>query len=220
MTHSPLSQKFLDLPETIPVFPLTGALLLPGGYLPLNIFEPRYLAMVDDALKSDRLIGMIQPRDNTQTPPALYDTGCAGRITDFTETTDGRYLITLSGVCRFKIAQELDVKTPYRRIRADWKNFEGDFNRKECLDIDRPALHETLKEFLTLNGMDGDWDSMSGTSDNKLITCLSMVSPFEPKEKQALLEAPCCASRARLFMTMLEMAVAAAHASDTPPTRH
>lgn len=195
-----------DLPEKLAVFPLPGVLLLPAGNLPLNIFEPRYLKMVEDALGGNRLIGMIQPRENTDRP-ALYDIGCAGKITEFSETKDGRYLITLTGICRFKIAEELPTTTPYRQVRTDWKPFEKDIETSTCLGLDRKKLHTLLQSYFSSQDMKCDWSKIEETTDGKLITCLSMICPFDAKEKQALLEAPCCKTRAESFMTMLEMAV-------------
>ena len=191
------------LPEELPVFPLPGVLLLPRGRLPLNIFEPRYIAMVDDALKTDRMIGMIQPRDDA----ALYETGCAGKITSFDETEDGRYLITLTGISRFKIKNELPLKNGYRRFRADWSPFSDDFKETDCLDLDRDALKKMLAEYFQLQDLCCDMDAIDGASDNKLITCLSMICPFDPGEKQALLEARCCRERAQKFLALLKIAV-------------
>lgn len=199
------------LPQEIPVFPLTGVLLLPRGQLPLNIFEPRYLAMVNDALRGDRMIGVIQPRDFQQgmtgnkTP--LFTTGCVGRITSFEETEDGRYLITLTGISRFHIDQELALVQGYRRARVKWDNFTDDLQAHDCLGIDRNQLKDLLRHYFNLEGLSCSWDMIDGASDDKLITALSMICPLDPGEKQALLEAACCRTRAKMFMTMLEMAV-------------
>lgn len=196
------------LPDELPVFPLSGVLLLPRGHLPLNIFEPRYVAMVDDALKSgNRMIGMIQPRSDS----SLYETGCAGRITNLEETKDGRYLIALTGICRFRIAQELPQQNGYRRVRPDWSPFVRDSEEMSCLDLDRPALREMLSRYFAMQDIHCDMDAIDGASDEKLITCLSMVCPFDPGEKQVLLEAKCCRERAQKFMALLKMAV---HADD------
>lgn len=191
------------LPETLPVFPLPGVLLLPRGQLPLNIFEPRYIAMVDDALKTDRMIGMIQPRDDT----ALYETGCAGRITSFSETGDGRYLITLTGTSRFRIKNELSLKNGYRNVQADWSSFSDDFRGMDCLDLDRDTLKKMLEDYFQMQDLRCDMDAIDSASDDKLITCLSMICPFDPGEKQALLEAKCCRERAQKFMALLKMAI-------------
>ncbi len=203
------------LPTALPVFPLNGVLLLPGGQLPLNIFEPRYIAMVEDALKSDRLIGMIQPRQGNDAFDAeddtpLFDIGCAGRVTAFEETDDGRYLITLTGLCRFKVVQELPVSAGgYRAVETDWRDFSADMSQAACLDLDREKLNTLLQSYFDIQGISCDWDAVDNAPDQKLITCLSMICPFDASEKQALLEAGCCRRRAEMFMTMLEMAVCA-----------
>lgn len=209
-TASQTSSSFA-LPQSLPIFPLTGVLLLPRGQLPLNIFEPRYLAMVEDALKMDRLIGMIQPRDFQQGMTAdrapLFETGCAGKITAFEETEDGRYLITLTGVSRFRLAEELPPQRGYRRVRADWSAFSEDRQARDCLGIDRNQLKDLLRSYFDIEGLSCSWDSIDGANDDKLMTALSMICPLDPGEKQALLEAACCRSRAKMFMTMLEMAI-------------
>lgn len=191
------------LPEEIPVFPLPGVLLLPRGQLPLNIFEPRYIAMVDDALKADRMIGMIQPRDGA----SLYQTGCGGRITAFEETGDGRYLITLTGLSRFHVIKEIGMRNGYRRVRADWAPFAHDFDEMDHLDIDRTALKQMLENYFLKHAIKCDADIVDDAPDEKLITCLSMICPFDAGEKQVLLEARCCRERAQKFMAMLKMAV-------------
>jgi len=193
----------IALPDEIPVFPLTGVLLLPRGQLPLNIFEPRYKAMVDDALKSHRLIGMIQPREDG----SLFTTGCAGKITAFNETDDGRYEITLKGLSRFVIGLELpNTPTGYRRIRANWSDFPKDTDPVGHLNLDRNRLRDLLRNYFDMEGMDCEWSAMETVSDDNLITCLSMVCPLDSSEKQALLEARCGNTRSELFMTLLEMA--------------
>jgi hypothetical protein len=206
MELNPFAPPHEDLPETLPVFPLRSAFLLPTGQLPLNIFEPRYLKMVDDALSGHRMIGMIQPADDSE-KPALVKTGCAGKIIEFSQTPDGRYLITLAGVFRFNIIQEMDTPKPYRMVQPDWGAYSGDQKAHHCLDLNRDHLKSLLKTYFTNEGMECDWSAVDGSPDGKLITCLSMVCPFEAKEKQALLEAPCCKTRAELFIGMLEMAV-------------
>lgn len=199
------------LPQNLPVFPLTGVLLLPRGQLPLNIFEPRYLAMIEDALKGDRLIGMIQPRDFQQGMTSdfapLFGTGCAGKITAFEERDDGRYLITLTGICRFRVDEELPMQRGYRRVRTNWTDFNADPQAHDCLGIDRNHLKDLLRSYFDIEGLSCSWDSIDGASDDKLITALAMICPLDPGEKQALLEAACCRTRAKMFMTMLEMAV-------------
>lgn len=211
MSKNPFAPDFDDLPAALPVFPLTGVLLLPGGHLPLNIFEPRYLEMVDAALSSHRLIGMVQPKtpnyDGAQKNPEISATGCAGKIVDYCETEDGRYVITLNGICRFSIVEEMKTTTKFRQVKPDWGPFEKDLNAIGCLDLDREKLNILLEKYFDIQGLHCDWGMIEEASDEKLITCLSMICPFEPQEKQALLEAVCCNARADLFMTMLDMAV-------------
>ncbi len=209
------------LPGAIPVFPLAGVLLLPRGHLPLNIFEPRYRAMVDDALRSDRLIGMIQPmKAAAQNGADLFSIGCAGRITSFTETEDDRYLITLTGLSRFKMTMELPPQQGYRRAAVDWSAFAEDLKPMNCLDLDRAKLQPLLSSYFSLHGLSCDWDMIDGATDERLITCLSMICPFDPCEKQALLEAPCCRSRAGMFLAMLELAVHGGDQPESHPVRH
>ena len=203
---NPFAPAFDDLPEILPVFPLGGALLLPSGQLPLNIFEPRYIAMIERAMATNRLIGMVQPKDEAD-PPALYETGCAGKIVEFTETPDGRYLVTLAGIARFKIARELSQDNGYRRVTALWDGFESDLTQSGCLGLDRKTLNNILGQYFEMQGMDCDWKAIETATDGRLITCLSMVCPFDPAEKQALLEAKCCKTRAEMFMAMLEIAL-------------
>jgi len=206
MEQNPFAPHHNDLPETLPVFPLSGVLLLPFGQLPLNIFEPRYLAMINTALRTHRMIGMIQPKESNNHPP-LYETGCAGKITEFAETDDGRYLISLTGICRFKIKHELEITEGYRIVKPLWNDFEKDMTRQTCLDMNREKLKNLLINYFEQENMDCDFDKFDNIPDGKLMTCLSMICPFEPREKQALLEQTCCASRAKLFLTMLEMAI-------------
>lgn len=211
MSKNAFAPEFKDLPDTLPVFPLTGVLLLPNGQLPLNIFEKRYLDMVDDALSSHRLIGMIQPEkpnpEGVVDNPALSKVGCAGKITDFSETSDGRYLISLTGIVRFQLEQELQATTLYRQVKPDWGHYKSDLDSQGCIDLDRDKLNELLANYFDKEGLDCDWSMVEKAADEKLITCLSMICPFEPQEKQALLEASCCNKRSELFMAMLEMAV-------------
>ena len=198
-----------DLPDTIPVFPLPGALLLPGGRLPRNIFEPSYLAMLDDALRSDhRLIGMIQP-SNDDRPPKLHKIGCAGRITSLSETEDGRYLIVLSGVSRFRIKEEREGFSPYRKIEANWAPFAGDLDRTETEDpFDKEAFLELLRKYFEVANLASDWDTMREAETEMLINSLSMMCPFEVEEKQALLEAPTLADRADTLEALIRFAIA------------
>ena len=200
-----------NLPAEIPLFPLDGVLLLPRGHLPLNIFEPRYIEMVEDALKGSRMIGMVQPQDYDEKDEALsvplYDIGCAGKITEFVETDDGRFHITLSGICRFRILKELELKNSYRRCKPSWMSFENDLKPEGCIDLDRDRMQTLLESYFDLNSLSCDWEAIEKAPDEKLITCLSMICPLGAREKQALLEADGCARRAEMFMTMLEMAV-------------
>lgn len=206
MTTNPFAPAFENLPDSLPIFPLAGVLLLPGGQLPLNIFEPRYLKMVDAALAGPRMIGMIQP-SGAGNPPPVYGIGCAGKITEFSETDDGRYLITLSGICRFRVREERQADTPYRQITPDWQPFEKDMLKTDCLGLDRKKLAGLLQSYFPQQGLSCDWSKVEEATDNRLITCLSMICPFDAKEKQALLEAACCKTRAEIFMSMLEIAV-------------
>jgi Lon protease-like protein len=221
MSRSVFDPGYSELPATLPIFPLAGALLLPKGRLPLNIFEPRYLAMTRDALKGERLIGMVQPQESggDADAPAVYRTGCAGRLVSFSETDDGRYLIALSGLTRFHIAEELPRDRPYRRITADWQPFRGDFDQAPAGLIDRPRLLAALKPFFERFGIAGDWKSLEGTHDERLVAVLAMACPFRPSEKQALLEAVDLAERARLLTALVEMAVLGGEQPDDAP-RH
>jgi Lon protease-like protein len=210
MTRGPLEPTFEDLPADIPIFPLGGVLLLPRGKLPLRIFEPRYLAMTQDALGAPlRLIGMVQPLDKAdrQRNPPIYKIGCAGRITSFSETDEGQYLITLTGVCRFAISNELELVKGYRRVAAGWDAFGGDFGDAAGLEVDRTRLLGGLKDYFKLHGIAANWEAIEQTPDERLVTSLAMICPFEPSEKQALLEAGDLAARAQLMTTLIEMAL-------------
>jgi hypothetical protein len=201
--------RFEDLPRILPVFPLTGALLLPEGRLPLNIFEPRYLAMVEDALGWGRLIGMVQPvTGEDEGIPTLYGTGCAGRISSFDETEDGRLLITLTGVCRFHIGTEVDPSRGYRRVDADWSAFRGDLDQPEAVALDRDRLFVLLRAYLKQQGLELNLKAVEAASDLALTVNLPMALPFEPPEKQALLEAADPAIRGQTLITLMEMALA------------
>ena len=206
MSRSAFDPRFEELPEVLPVFPLEGAVLLPGGRLPLNIFEPRYLKMVADTLAGPRLIGMVQPRDDSteQGSAPIYELGCAGRISDFSETDDSRYLITLTGLIRFTVEQELAEPGSYRRVRPGFARFRGDLEEDEGL-IDRERLLHALGSYFTNNGIEGDWDAIRKTSDERLVTSLAMICPFQPPEKQALLEAVTLLERAETMTAILEM---------------
>ncbi len=196
--------------ETLPIFPLPGVLLLPRGQLPLNIFEPRYLAMTRDALAGDRLIGMVQPSDPHQPlsgNPPVYPTGCAGRITSFSETEDGRYLLALTGLCRFRIAEELPLKEGYRRVVPRWDEFAGDLRTVREPGFDRERLIRGLRAYFDRHQIKAEWDAIGSVPGERLITSVAMVCPFEPSEKQALLEASDLEARAQLLTAIVEMAV-------------
>jgi len=209
MTANPFDPPFEKLPATLPVFPLPGVLLLPRGKLPLNIFEPRYLAMTEDALAGNRMIGMIQPSDPAcrGPEPPVYPIGCAGRITTFSETEDGRFLITLTGTCRFEVTRELPTTRGYRRIIPCWDRFAVDLAEPAASDLDRPRLIEGLRSYFRLQGISANWEAIEATADEKLVTSLAMICPFDPPEKQALLEALTLAERGRLLIALIEMAV-------------
>lgn len=237
-----------DLPQVLPVFPLPGVLLLPGGRLPLNVFEPRYVNMVRDALAGSRLIGMIQPvlGDDGEEPrelvedavmdeglpgaeiaasgedpgaAPLYRTGCAGRIVSFSETDDGRYLITLRGVVRFAVAQELDPVDGYRRVRAGYAPYADDLMQQHAL-FDRDRLVAALGEYFDQHGIEADWDAIREASNERLVTSLAMVCPFSSAEKQALLEAPDASQRAETMTTILEMAAFGPAGRGAAASRH
>lgn len=199
-----------DLPEVVPVFPLPGALLLPRARLPLNIFEPRYLAMLDDCLRSDhRLIGMVQPFEDAGQPPRLHTIGCAGRVTSLSETEDGRYLIALTGICRFRIRSELEGFTPYRRVKADYADFHDDLNRVEDeFPGDREAFMALLRDYFDAARLSSDWDSMRDAEPELLINSLAMMCPFSVEEKQALLEAPRLSDRCETLKALMQFAIA------------
>ena len=219
------------LPDTLPIFPLTGVLLLPRGRLPLNIFEPRYLAMTRDALGGERLIGMVQPsepqRDNRgggAINPPVYPIGCAGRITAFSETDDGRYLLTLTGVSRFRIRDELPLLSGYRRIVAEWQPFARDVDTPTGAEFDRDRFIRGLKGFFTQRQISADWEAIEKAAGEHLINSIAMLCPFAPSEKQALLEAPDLDERARLLITLVEMAAVnpaqSFSAEESGATRH
>lgn len=210
--------KAIELPQVIPVFPLPGSILLSRGQLPLNVFEPRYLNMVDDAMAGDRIIGLIQPLSSALEPqPPLARVGCAGRITSFNETSDGRYLITLTGICRFNVTSELPVKTPYRQVRADFAPFEADLRAPDpSADFDRHGFLDALRPYLEHRGLNVDWDTAEAAPQEALINSLAMALPFEPPEKQALLEADTLDARARALTALLRIEAAASDDDDGP----
>ena len=201
-----------SLPSRIPIFPLAGVLLLPGGKLPLHIFEPRYRDMVRDALAGERLIGMVQPTDPTCAAPRpeIYGAGCAGRIVEDRKTNDGRFYLTLHGLCRFRVAEELSVATRYRQVAADWTPYQADLGAPdEDCRVDRARLLPALRAYLQLAGIPADWKAVEGAPSAALVNYLSMICPFAPSEKQALLEAVDVAERGRVMTALIEMAVLA-----------
>ena len=210
MSRSPFEPSFAQLPVTLPIFPLTGVLLLPGGRLPLNIFEPRYLAMTRDALAAARMIGMVQPQDGQgdAREPAIYRSGCAGRMTSWSETDDGRYLVTLAGVARFDIAEELPRDRLYRRVVPVWAPYRDDLALEDLAlgAAERDRLLRAIKPFFRRHGITADWKAVEASPDERLVSTLAMVRPFAPREKQALLEAKGGGERARLLTALMEMA--------------
>lgn len=205
-----------ELPERVPVFPLSEALLLPRADMPLNLFEPRYLAMLDAAMKSHRLIGMVQPKpgdgpeqdSDTDEAPDLSEIGCVGRVTAMQETGDGRYIITLTGIARFRIIEELPTTTAFRQCRVDFSEFEADFRPEEGdAGVDRERLLETLNAFLSANGLDADWDDINRAPTEALVNLLAMMSPYGAREKQALLEAQTVADRSEMLIAITEMSL-------------
>lgn len=217
MSHGPFHPRFDDLPPVLPLFPLAGALLLPGGKLPLNIFEPRYLNMVLDCLGMGRMIGMIQPADpdpvpsraTSRTPMAparLYSVGCAGRVSSFSEAEDGRLLITLSGVTRFRVRSERPLQRGYRMIEPDWDSYRGDLNGPGDLTLDRGRLMDGLAAFIQRHDLPLNLRLLDEIAEPALVTSLAMLCPFEVEEKQALLEAPDLQGLADMLLTLLDMA--------------
>jgi Lon protease-like protein len=210
--------KANDLPQVIPVFPLDGAVLLPGGRLPLNIFEPRYLNMVDDAMAGARIIGMVQTRGGSREAPKLAPVGCAGRITSYTETPDGRYLITLTGVCRFQPGEELPVQTPYRQVRPKFDMYESDLNPPPADGLFKGTLFfDVLKNYLDTQGLEIDWETARSAPPDALVNSLAIGLPFDAAEKQALLEAYSIADRRDALMALMEIDSAGAD-DDEPPS--
>lgn len=219
-----------DLDGELGVFPLAGALLLPRGRLPLNIFEPRYVAMVDDALRERRLIGMIQPQgvsddpddddeedpgtasrrsvigSSLERPPALYRVGCVGRVASFAEREDGTFSISLLGIARFRVWQEVDVRNGYRQVRPDFRLYAGDLVEPLPFEFDRTLLLQSLRQYFVLRGFEARWEAIEQMDDETLITTLSMICPFPPPEKQALLEALTLQERAETLQALLQMA--------------
>jgi Lon protease-like protein len=211
-----------DLPEVIPVFPLPGALLLPRGQMPLNIFEPRYLSMIDDALRAEhRLIGMIQPdiaHPGREDRPNLFKIGCVGRITQLAETGDGRYLVQLTGIVRFRVEEELAVATLYRQCRVTFAPYADDFVARKGEDaVDRPTLLRALSQFLSANDLKADWEGIENAPNEALVNALAMMSPYGAAEKQALLEAPDLKTRAEILVAVTEIELAKSRTSGETP---
>jgi hypothetical protein len=200
-----------NLPEILPIFPLPGALLLPRGHLPLHIFEPRYRKMTEAALSGERMIGMVQPRDpDAETigdDGLIYGTGCAGRIVSFTEIDDGRYMLTLRGVCRFRIAKELPLQDGFRRVRPDYEPYQQDVAEPAGMALDRENLIGSVHRYVHAKGLTADWPAIKEASNEALVVALSMMCPFEPREKQALLECRDLAALAHLLTSLLEMGI-------------
>ena len=211
-----------DLADVIPVFPLPGALLLPRGQMPLNIFEPRYVAMVDEALRTNRIVGMIQPdQDGGGTPlvPKLYGVGCAGRITQLAETGDGRYLVTLTGIARFRVEEEVPSTLPFRLCRVSFAPFTADFQARAGEDeVDREAVLKALRAFARATDLKIDWAGVEQAPNEALVNALAMMSPFGPREKQALIEAPDLKARAEALVAITEIELARAERGDSEPT--
>ncbi len=210
-----------ELPDEFAVFPLAGALLLPRGRLPLNIFEKRYVAMTEDALGAGRMLGMIQPDASApagNSGPGLFRIGCLGRLSSFSETDDGRYLITLTGIIRFAIAEELAMSRGYRRVRGDFSAFLADLDTTgQPIDLDRDKLLQALRRYFQRRGFDANWDAIEAMPDDMLVITLCMVCPFEPVEKQALLVAATDAERAETLLALLEMGAAGPDAGTSSP---
>jgi Lon protease-like protein len=208
MSTDIFAPPFEDLPETLPIFPLAGTILLPRCRLPLNIFEPRYLAMIEAALGTGRVIGMIQPVDSGADDPApeIYRTGCGGRISSYSETDDGRMLLILTGMCRFDVVEELQVDTPFRQVRAEWGPYRADMESFSSDEVDRDHLFEILRAYFDARGLDTDWEALETTDDENLVNSLVMSCPFEASEKQLLLEADNVRDRNRLMTSLMELA--------------
>jgi len=215
-----------ELPATIPIFPLAGVLLLPRARLPLQMFEPRYVALAEDAMAGDRVIGMIQPRQQEQQmpddAPDVFETGCLGRIVEHRRTDDGRHLVTLAGICRFAVAEEVAPQRGYRRVVADYSAFADDLDDVGTAvgpdAFDRARFLAALRDYMDTNGIAADWEAIDESSDDRLVSALAMLCPFAPSEKQALLECASLGGRAEAMTTLFEMSVAEGGASR--PTSH
>lgn len=220
MSTNPFTTRFEDLPHSLPIFPLPNAVLLPRQRLPLNIFEPRYLSMVQDALRADRHIGMIQPNAEAARidPAPVYKVGCAGRITTFQESEDGRFLIQLTGVCRFEVLEEIAQSKGYRRVLPGWQAFRADFEEPPEPPLGLDQLEGTLKSYFQANQLEASWDQLRQLPAAHLVDFLATNLPFEVEEKQALVEASSVVERARFLQSALEMAVRSS--SGANETRH
>jgi len=198
-----------DMPDVIPVFPLPGALLLPRSKLPLHIFEPRYLSMIEDCMKTrSRFIGMVQPYAARGGDMVLHSIGCAGRLTQISETDDGRYMVTLTGMSRFRVKEEVEGFPAYRRCHVTWEGFESDLGDiEQDPNFDRPKFLVNLKKYFEGQQLSTDWETMKEAEDELLINSLSMMCPFEPEDKQALLEAPSLSTRRETLATLIEFAL-------------
>ncbi|HYF54613.1 MAG TPA: LON peptidase substrate-binding domain-containing protein [Salinarimonas sp.] len=209
-----------DPPGLIPLFPLPGALLLPRGQMPLNVFEPRYLAMIDDAIRGERVIGMIQPdAEGGGSPlvPKLYRAGCAGRITQFAETGDGRLLVTLTGIARFAVLQEIPATTPYRQAQVSYEPYASDFVARAGEEaVDREAVVRALRDFVSAHKLQVDWKGVNEAPNEALVNALCMMSPFGPREKQAMLEAPDLKTRAEILVAVTEFELARGGEGEEP----
>lgn len=220
MSRNPFTPSFEELPKALPIFPLSGAIVLPDEQLPLNIFEPRYLNMVFDALGADRMIGMVQP---TQSEEALsesdiHKTGCACRITTFRETDDGRLLIVLTGVCRFNVVEEMPTVRGYRRVLVEWGQFVEDLCDEDSSSLDSDRLIDMLATFFEAKKVQADWESLRKMSSTSLVNLLAMNLPFEPEEKQALIEAKTTYDRANVLIALSQMSLSSANVHRS--TRH
>lgn len=208
-----------DLPAVVPVFPIAGALLLPGGRLPLTVFEPRYIALTDDALGMGRLFGLVQPAEAGGGPAAgLFRVGCLGRISSFAETGDGRYLVTTHGVCRFKVTGEAEGRAGYRRLKVDYRPYAADLDESPPPPlIDRERLLSSVRAYFADHGITVNWAVLEEAPDLTVVTTLAMTCPFSPEEKQALLEVATAAERAAMMTAMIEMALLAERGGGTMP---
>jgi uncharacterized protein len=210
MTRTPFFPKFSDLPAEIPIFPLAGAVVMPGVQLPLNIFEPRYLNMIFDALATDHLLGMVQPTSETQSNeiPEIHRIGCAGRITSYTETNDGRIVLVLTGICRFQVINEVEEHHGYRRAAVDWDRFGEDCHPSQETIADRKGFITSLRSFCTLRGVEVPWEDIDRMADAELTNLLCAHLPLSPADKQALIETIQTGERAALMRGLLDMASA------------